>query len=196
MNWQEILLELSVLINNQADENMIYYDESLVEDNWLGYSPASNEEIQLKEQELGVTLPESYINFLKTSNGFKQISLFSGNLLPVSKIDWIENKDKEFCDITRRFSGDLTVPDTDYFVYDDTQRFEFYRTKYLLNSVMISDWTDGSVILLNPNVWTGNECEAWVFANWMPGAQRYKSFEDLITGELKSTIELINRKNK
>lgn len=37
----------------------------------------------------------------------------------------------------------------------------------------------------------GEEWEAWVYANWFPGAKRYKSFRELIETEFYSTLKLI-----
>jgi hypothetical protein len=34
--------------------------------------------------------------------------------------------------------------------------------------------------LLNPQVVLEGEWETWLFANWLPSAQRYKSFRDFI----------------
>jgi len=114
--------------------------------------------------------------------------------LPVSEIDWIQKKDKEFIDILEDCVGkdEEYISDADYFVYSNEQRSEMYRFEYLKNAIMISEWTDGSVILLNPNVWYGDDCEAWIYANWYPGAHRFKSFAALIENELNSTIEMLN----
>jgi hypothetical protein len=43
---------------------------------------------------------------------------------------------------------------------------------------------DSAVCLLNPQAITRDgEWEAWFFANWLPGARRYRSFEELMRAE-------------
>lgn len=191
MDWINILKDLSFIINTSVEDTMIYYDKKVVNHNWLGFEKASDVEIVEKEISLGLTLPKSYKDFLKVSNGFRQISFFSGNLLPVTSIDWLKNTDKDLIDLLDE-SEDSLISDTEYFDYCENQRAELFRVKYLKNTIKISDWTDGSIVLLNPLVQYNDECEAWVYANWMAGATRYKSFADLIMCELNSTKKMIN----
>jgi hypothetical protein len=190
MKWKERLELMSKAIHNKVIENMIYYAKSSVKNDWLGFPPATDEEIKQKEELLGVKLPNSYKEFLKVSNGFLQISHFSGHILPVSKIDWIGVREQEFVEIMKGI-GLSDVPDDEYFVYGDDQRSEWFRDEYLINSIAISEFVDGSIVLLNPNVWYGEECEAWLYASWYPGAYRYKSFEDLMEKEYQSTLRLL-----
>lgn len=192
MDWINTLKDLSFIINTSVDDNMIYYDKSQILNNWLGFDKASDLDISVKEKSLGLVLPKSYKDFLKTTNGFRQISLFSGNLYSVDTIDWLKNTDKDFIDLFDE-SDDLLILDSEYFDYSDSQCSDKFRVKYLKNSIKISDWTDGSIILLNPLVKKDDECEAWIYANWMAGAKRYKSFADLIINELNSTKEMIDK---
>ena len=171
---------------------MIYYDKSSITDNWLGYPPADDSKILEKEKELGLTLPKSYKDFLKASNGFRQISFFTGNLCPIGNVDWLSNTDSDFLNMFSE-GDDINITDQDYYNYSETQRSEFFRLEYLKNSIRISEWTDGSLVLLNPKIKFGEEFEAWVYANWYPGAKRFKSFEDLILDALKETHELLKK---
>src|SRR6478736_5446701 len=125
MTMQEILQDLTddfFLDNNFSDiERMIengLIDKAAVTNKWLGYSPANEQAIALTEQQLGVTLPPSYKSFLLTSNGFRFISFFLDNLLPIEKIDWaIKTENKAWLD----YNFDTTVTDEEYFRYDDKQ---------------------------------------------------------------------------
>ncbi|HLP13542.1 MAG TPA: SMI1/KNR4 family protein [Flavobacteriales bacterium] len=183
MDWKKTLIEMGYLINTLIEENMIYYNKEDVKLDWLGYEGASDNEINRKEKSLGIFLPESYKKFLKISNGFRQISPFSGNLQPVSSINWLKFVSADFVQMHDE-SEDINVPDDKYFDYSENQRTEFYRAKYLKESIAISEWVDGSIILLNPMVQYGDECEAWIYANWYPGARRFRSFADLMMYEL------------
>lgn len=56
---------------------------------------------------------------------------------------------------------------------------------------MISAVGDSAVYLLNPEVRTpSGEWEAWFFANWNPGACRYRSFWEMMQRECQSFIDL------
>ena len=55
------------------------------------------------------------------------------------------------------------------------------RREYLEHTLEISTHGDSSVYLLNPKVvGTDSEWEAWFFANWSPGADRYRSFAEMM----------------
>src|SRR5688572_16614687 len=150
MDWRKLLQELSSTINNRAVDNMIYYDKSLVKSNWLGFEGAELEEIKKREHELGASLPPSYKDFLLTTNGFRQISLFAGCLFSIDQIDWTRNKDPEFLELFDKYDDDNLITDDKYFVYDESQRSEYFKAEFLRETLQISEWVDGSVIFLNP----------------------------------------------
>ena len=51
--------------------------------------------------------------------------------------------------------------------------------------------SDSAIYLLNPKVVTPDgEWEAWFFANWLPGAARYRSFVELMQAEYRSFRQL------
>ena len=62
-----------------------------------------------------------------------------------------------------------------------------FRIEYLESAVEVSDIGDSAIFLLNPQVVTPDgEWEAWFFANWLPGASRYRSFGELMETEYHS----------
>jgi hypothetical protein len=193
-SWQQLLRKMSLKIHTEVEENMIYYDKSDVSDNWLGYTGAMDQEIENREKELGVTLPPSYKDFLRITNGFRQISFFSGQLLPVQQVEWISKKDPEFLRIYQRSFDDRVFEQEKYLVYDDRQRSVDFHTPFLGKTLQISEWVDGSVVLLNPRVKFGEEWEAWLFANWYPGARRYRSFKELMEYEYNTTAMLVQER--
>jgi len=190
-----LLQKISLTIHNKVEDNMIYYDKSIITSNWLGFDGAELKAIEEKEKSLGIKLPPSYKEFLLVTNGFKQISLFSGSLYPVEEIDWTKKKDPDFLEIFDKHD-DVSISEDDYFTYGDDQRSECFKVSLLNETLQISEWVDGSVILLNPIVKFGEEREAWVYANWLPGARRYKSFDKLIESEFYSTVKLIEESSK
>ncbi|HFA50850.1 MAG TPA: SMI1/KNR4 family protein [Bacteroidetes bacterium] len=194
MDWPELLEKISCIIH--AQNGHVFYDKGLIKNDWLGNSPALENEILKKEAELKIRLPESYRSFLKSSNGFRQISLFVGDLFPVQNIGWITEKEPQLIEILEDIPGiDDDISDKEYFVYGDKQDSGRYRFEYLKESLVVSGWTNGAFVLLNPKVQFGDEWEAWVYANWYPGARRYKSFKKLVLDEYNSTVELLKNKD-
>ena len=191
MNWKTTLQNISQMINSSLDEQMIYYDKSRIRNNWLGYQGAQTNSITRKEKKLGIELPESYTKFIETSNGFKQISAFNSQLLPIEEIDWLRNTDSDFLSIFDE-KDDASIDEKDYYQYNENQQSTIFKVNHLKNTIKLSKWTDGSIILLNPKVTFNGEYEAWIYADWYPGVKRFKSFEDLIVSELHSTQELVN----
>lgn len=64
----------------------------------------------------------------------------------------------------------------EYFDYSSESRACF-DTQHLAETLCVSDVGDSAVLLLNPMVvWPDGEWEAWLFADWLPGAVRYRSF--------------------
>lgn len=193
MDWNELLKNLSFVISTRLEENMIYFDRGKIKDSWLGYPPASEKAIKAKEKELNISFPTSYKDFLRVTNGFKQISHFAGHLLPVEKIDFLKKIDSDLYHVYVNEQNE-DISDSRYSDYSKKQGSEFFRIDHLLTSIAISKNVDGSIILLNPKVTFGDECEAWIYASWYPGAIRFKSFKDLIEEAYKSTVELLNKK--
>lgn len=195
MNWKVLLNDISQVIHGQNGH--IFYKKEEINDKWLGFPPATEDEILAKEEELKIQLPNSYRSFLKTSNGFRQVSLFNGDLYPVQKIGWVADRDPDLIEILEDVGLDDDYSDEEYYVYGEDQLNHIYKLDHLKASLMISWWTSSAFILLNPKVRYGNEWEAWIYANWYPGAKRFRSFEELILREHELTLELLaNKRSK
>ena len=75
-------------------------------------------------------------------------------------------------------------------MYGETQDSVRFRVEYLESALEISDIGDSAIFLLNPKVLTPDgEWEAWFFGNWLPGANRYRSFAELMEDEYHSFHE-------
>ena len=87
----------------------------------------------------------------------------------------------------RKRSGSRT-PSTVYGDHQDPARF---RQEYLETALEISAEGDSAIYLLNPKVTSPEgEWEAWFFANWLPGASRYRSFWEMMVAEHESFLSL------
>ncbi len=183
-DWPDLLKHLSQA--HIADmEDWGDLPTEMIEAQWLGHPPASEEQIQEAESRLGVRLPNSYREFLKISNGW---SVFHGedtldfHLLPVEQIDWLANLSPGAGESWE--TGD-DVSDEDYFVYGAEQDCIYFRAEYLRTCLQISDYYyDTAVVLLNPEIsLVENEWEAWCLDSKLPGANRYKTFWDFMKHE-------------
>ena len=173
---------------------------------WLGYEGAPEEEIVALERRLGTTLPPSYRSFLAESNGWRNCGPFIYNLWSCPDVRWFQERNQEWIDayvhpenngITILYPPGQEPPtprpltDEEYLVYGNQQDSCRFRTEYLQTALEISDVGDSAVLLLNPKtISPGGEWEAWLFANWMPGAHRYRSFRELMQGEYESFLRL------
>jgi cell wall assembly regulator SMI1 len=160
---------------------------------WLGEPGATEAEIALDEQRLGVRLPPSYRAFLEETNGFDHIGWFIYRLYSSAEIDWFRVRNQDWIDayqnpINKEPGAEDITPEEHLANPDDSVRF---RTTYLSSCLQISEEGDSAVVLLNPEVVNAEgEWETWLFANWFPGAERYASFLAYVESELESIKRL------
>ncbi|MFL5245405.1 MAG: HEAT repeat domain-containing protein [Gemmataceae bacterium] len=153
---------------------------------WLGFPPATEKQLLQLEKRLGYELPPSYRNFLLTTNGWLRTSMFIDRIRSVPKVDWLESDAPELLDnLSPKDDGDLmqNYPSEDYFSYDGRPIFE---EEHLRKALIIADPIPGDsmIYLLNPLIVAPDgEWEAWRFAHWIPGAERFPSFELLMRAE-------------
>lgn len=150
----------------------------------LGSPSAAEEALLAAEARLGCRLPPSYREFLKCTNGLRQpreyVPARGGNFCSSDEIDWFRVRNQDWIDAYME-SATGTIPDELYFVYGPEQEPYNLRCEYLEHTLEISTGGDASVYLLNPKIVGPNrEWEAWFFANWHPGARRYRSFAEMM----------------
>ena len=192
-NLKSLLQELSVLINQNVEDNFLLYDKSEIQNNWLGFEPAKEEQIKNKEKELGLVLPESYIDFLKITNGFKQVSNFTGKLFSVEKIGWIKNLHPDLLEAYEdQEDFDSEISDEMLNDYSDKNNSKWKFSDFK-ETLIISDWGDSTLLMLNPNSKNKKDYEVWEFGNWFPGAIRFKNFHHFIESKIESTKKLLKK---
>ncbi|GAA4229199.1 hypothetical protein FHR32_002036 [Streptosporangium album] len=158
--------------------------------NWLGSPGVTEPEIVQHEQRLGVRLPPSYKEFLQVTNGWDEDGIACGRLLPLAEIGWLRDLDPHLAGMWSSPDEELlSVPDEDYFVYGEGQDTVHLRAEYLPDTLQIGEYDDGTY-LLNPHIKTPDgEWEAWYLAPWLPGAERCRSFWDLMNSQLREYTE-------
>lgn len=187
--WKRFILEWSQRIAAQDFGENAEYTRNF--DPVFGYGAAgvSDEIISATEARLSTVLPPSYKEFLRVTNGlkqpFEQMAATGGDFSPIERIDWFRVDYSDW--ITAWCEQDpFEVPDEDYFVYGLKQNCGNLRTEYLKTALAISHDGDAGIYLLIPEVCDNNgEWEAWHFASWMPGANRYRTFEEMLREHYK-----------
>jgi hypothetical protein len=148
----------------------------VVASGWLGFPGAGDAQLARLEARLGVALPPSYRAFLQTTNGFLQPGMIVPRLLAADEVDWYRTAHQDVID-TWLECARTGEPTGDYF------------EQYLPFTLQVSavERVGSAVYLLNPKVVNAEgEWEAFYFAHWVPGADRYPSFRALMENELKS----------
>ncbi|MEV4397392.1 SMI1/KNR4 family protein [Nonomuraea sp. NPDC049607] len=160
-------------------------DSSSYPPEWLGTAPASEAEILLHEERLGLSLPPSYREFLLVTNGWDVESFTSLHILPIAEAGWLRDVDPHLAH-TWGPPSDSPVPELpdDYsFDYDAPQDPQYFEVgDFLPHTLRVSEDIEGLVYLLNPYVVTaGGEWEAWELdTSGLLGATRFRSFWHLM----------------
>jgi len=191
MDWKSHLTDISMTIAQSEDLQQEFRNDNL---DWLGFDGASDPDIQFHEKRLNASLPPSYKEFLKVSNGFMQLNCFVWNILPIDKVDWIKTFEPTLYELyATEFNVSFNATDEEYFIYGKDQKTTDFRSEYLVNSLDVSGRGDTAILLLNPHIKFGDEWEAWMFATWHLGPVRYRSFEELMQKEYTSYLKLLDR---
>lgn len=183
--------------------------EEVVASGWLGFPGATEEEITQAETRLNISLPPSYREFLKVSNGWRQTTPFIYRVWSIDEIEWFVTRHRdwiasfvekqmrlqyEYRDHDHETNGRLyppLIPDSEYFLYGEEQDCQKIRPEYLNTALEISEKGESAIYLLNPRVVTETgEWEAWFFGDWLPGADRYRSFQEMMEAEYKTFLEM------
>lgn len=207
-DWRGLLSQWSKELIAVADQDDELRDELSPEvraSGWLGFPGATDEQLRAAEDRLGAALPPSYREFLLVTNGWRFPKFSLRRMWSTEEIDWLAVLDQEGIDAWRSgeaYIGPIPpVPGEQYFAYDDdgchSNELDM-RSEFLQSALQISDREEGGtgVYLLIPEVVTPEgEWEAWFWAHWLPGAERYRSFWDMMRYEYKTDIRLPRNKH-
>ena len=202
-NWERFLKRWSQELLESMGQEREQVPSEVMRSGWLGYPGATEEQIARAEARLETTLPPSYRAFLKVTNGWRQTTPFIYKLWSTEEIEWFSIKRQEWLKAFVEPYSDAyedylvtqnktpSIPDDEYFVYGDVQDCSKLRVEYLQTALEISDTGDSAIYLLNPQVMTEDgEWEAWFFGDWLPGADRYQSFCEMMQAEYENFLEL------
>ena len=187
-NWQELIQNYEKNINNEYATK--YEDwiepyskelEAISKENKIVNKGASSEALLEAQKRLNTKLPNSYIDFLKYSNGLLMPDRFV-NLLPIEYVDWFYNLNQEWVDIWLEGGDEDEGEEYKDVITGNPVEFKLYDLK---DALQISDTLEGDVLLLNPNKKRDGEWEGWWFSNAHPGVVRYENFYDMLNDYLE-----------
>ena len=211
-DWERFLRRWNqAVLESMDDLEKQQLPPEVLESNWLGYPGATEDQIVRTETRLEVKLPPSYRDFLKVTNGWrqtaKQTAGFNHRFWSTEQIEWFGVRHPRWIkafserhdaagsslDDSRELDDQwepIGISDEDYFVYGENQDPSTIRPEYLKTALEISDVGLDSIYLLNPQVVTPDgEWEAWFFADYLPGADRYRSFQEMMEAEYRNFLE-------
>ena len=212
-DWESFLRQWSqAILETMDEEEQQLLPPEVLASGWLGYPGATEAEIGRAEARLRVKLPPSYREFLKVTNGWRQTAdqanTFNHRFWSTEDVErfatrhpqWIRSfiqhqettdiaLDDEPYDLDNQWES-IGISDNDYFKYGEEQDPSKLRVEYLQTAIAISDVGLGSIYLLNPQVAPDGEWEAWFFADYLPGADRYRSFQEMMEAEYQAFLEL------
>lgn len=152
-------------------------DFLLLENNRLGYAPASKEAVQELEKRLQINLPSDYKDFLLVTNGLQSPVSTEPNFVPADGVTYLKNSDPDIISIWRE-SGNASVADE------------------LEKSILVAGENEEQYFLLLPPEKPNSKWRYWKFAHWIPGEQAYASLKvyfkeiiDFINEELEDECE-------
>ncbi|HAA29651.1 MAG TPA: SMI1/KNR4 family protein [Cyanobacteria bacterium UBA8553] len=202
-NWERFLKRWSQELLDSMDEERSKLPPEVIRSAWFGYPGATDEQIARAEARLETTLPSSYREFLKVTNGWRQTTPFIYKLWSTEDIEWLWVRHQAWIDafLYPYKNNDIdsldsqwetpSISNSDYFVYGDAQDCSTLRVEYLQTALEISEKGESAIYLLNPQVVAEDgEWEAWFFCDWLPGADRYRSFREMMEVEYENFLEL------
>jgi cell wall assembly regulator SMI1 len=128
---------------------------------------ATDERIAATEARLGVRLPPDYADFLRATDGWPSLSDQTPGLRSVDRIDWFRAAHQDWIDV---------------YTEEGEEEGDIEWNRELGGALQISDEGDSVVFLLNPQVTDSDgNWEPWIFGNWIPGADRFRSFGELLS---------------
>jgi cell wall assembly regulator SMI1 len=112
-----------------------HFSSDVRKNKWLGYNPATEEQIHSLEQRLGYLLPPSFRTFLLTTNGWRKTSTFIRQIRPISKIEWLEVDDPALLDVWEEFAEEgfnkySGLSRKEYFSYTDRSAEAFDKSHF------------------------------------------------------------------
>lgn len=145
------------------------FTQEQTENKWIGTKPASETEIKLAEERLGLEFPVDYKEFLSITNGFSAPNDIEPTFEPIDKIDYLKNIDSFIIEA---------------YSIDGIENIG----KELEKSIIVGGINEEQYFLLIPSDLPTGKWKYWKFANWHPGEEEHENLESYF----KNALEFIN----
>jgi SMI1 / KNR4 family (SUKH-1) len=152
MDWQELLKRISLLSIQQEE---LEFPAEVIEKQWLGFEPATLDDIRLKEATLGIRFPQDYIDFLLTTNGFMACRNTFPTLCSINEVGFLRDIEPNIIDCCDSES-------------DGESLVNSFR-----NGIFIGGLHDEQQMFLGPV--EHGQWVCWFFASWLPGEWQFQS---------------------
>lgn len=183
--WSELLGRWSRELCEYEDF-VLTQDDAVIESGWTGSNPVDAADLLDLERRLGRTLPPSYRAFLMTTDGYVGGGSVE-RIRPAREVRPFVEEESEWVEVWLATAGDGPPMSVADHVASRGRDEVIARWQLLSDAIQVSDTFDGAVYLLCPPVADDDgEWEAWLFANWLPGAARFASWWDLINEEYRN----------
>ncbi|MCA9069758.1 MAG: SMI1/KNR4 family protein [Planctomycetaceae bacterium] len=188
--WQQFLNRLSrdLLADPELSEQL---PDEVFDSGWLGFSPATENEIQATENRLGKKLPPSLRSFYEVTNGWRCVGCFIWNILPVGEVGWLPET------VPHLFKIAQDVEETKGPFEKDPggRRLRDHRNEQgtrVKRSLVITSEGDASHWLLDPEtINTKGEWAGGRWSSWNPAMSwNADSFADLVRDEYETFLKL------
>ncbi|MFF5206523.1 SMI1/KNR4 family protein [Streptosporangium sp. NPDC000396] len=155
-------------------------------DGWLGFPPASAEQVEAAEARLGCALPPSFREFLLATDGWRWAGKFVDQLRGTGDIGWMRDVDPMWIEIYEEINEDADEDadeeDEEEDEEDTDEEDEEDEVAVLRRALLISLEADAGVLFLDPgDVDENGEWAAYELFSWRgAGPERHGSFYELM----------------
>jgi len=168
---KEILIAISLLSLQFGESESA--SSLQIENNWLGFEPATYLQIEAAEKRLNLTLPADYKDFLLTTNGFTAPTVIDPSFMKVEDIDYLINVDPFLVEV---WSGHEQLGNV---------------SESLKRSILVGGKDEEQYFLLIPPTTKKEKWQYWTFSSWAPGEH---DFLDLKT-YFQCVLKFIKKEN-
>jgi cell wall assembly regulator SMI1 len=188
--WRTFLQRFSDELLETADLDLWYkVPDEAREARWMGFAPATEDQLEAAERRVGRTLPPSLRTFYAVSNGWRATGHFAHDYLPVEEIGWLSDREPHLFQIASE-AETIAGPFRDD---PGDERLRQYREDAgtrVKRSLVVNAHGDWWLLDPTPDPHTGE----WPATCWSDSCPEFswdvKNFAELMVQELRCLLSL------